>query len=185
MTPVRRESWRLLEMRRVQDTRKLREWVAKNFEADPATFEALAYCDFDDPARYPGFDALYESLGTTLDKEDVRFLLRIDVRRRAQDRRGNAFPMGDFSEDIQLQAAIEDILTKRDSGREAIAEYAATFDDRETVAERVATAPGIAPVKPELQRALALIAEAEDGTLSKESVDELREILGRLESDEN
>ncbi|MEM1452622.1 MAG: S41 family peptidase [Planctomycetota bacterium] len=186
VNPKRRETWRLVEMRRIQDTRKLREWVSEQFEKDPETFERLAFCDFGDPEAYPGFDELYASLDTNLIKEDVRFLLRIDVRRRVQDVRGSAFPLGDFSEDLQLQAAIEDVLTKSNVDRSSIEEYAATFEDRsEEDDDRVAAAPEARPSGAGLQRALALISEAEDGTLSKESAAELREILGRFDDEEN
>ena len=184
--PKKRESWRLLEMRRLQDTRTLRAWVAEGFEKDPKTFESLAYSDSDDPSAYPGFDELYASLETKLSRDDVRFLLRIDVRRRVQDVRGSAFPLGDFAEDLQLQAAIEDVLAKRKTDVSMIPEYVATFDDRDAEPERVAVAhAGGAGADPRLERALALISEAGDGQLSKESVAELREILGKLESDEN
>ncbi|MEM9802418.1 MAG: S41 family peptidase [Planctomycetota bacterium] len=183
--PIRRETWRLQEMRRIQNTRKLRQWVDEHFDSDRDELEALAYCDYDDPDRYPAFDQLYDSLGTSLSREDVRFLLRIDVRRRVQDVRGSAFPMGDFAEDVQLQAAIEEILEARKIDRSSIAEYDATFDDVEPTNDVAAISAPPAQARSGLDRALALIAEAEDGALSKESVDELRQILGELESKEN
>lgn len=179
--PLRRESWRLLEMRRIQDTRALREWVLERFDEDPETMGRLAYCDFDDPELYPGFDDLYASLDTSLSEEDIRFLLRIDVRRRFQDLRGSALPMGDFAEDLQLQAAIEDVLAKRDQSPDGIAEYKATFVDREAVGDRVASAPSRVRSS-ELARARELMAPTEGGgTLSPESMAELREILEGLD----
>ncbi len=179
--PLRRESWRLLEMRRIQDTRALREWVLERFDEDPETMGRLAYCDFDDPELYPGFDDLYASLDTSLSEEDIRFLLRIDVRRRFQDLRGSALPMGDFAEDLQLQAAIEEVLAKRDQSPDGIAEYKATFVDREAEGDRVASAPSRVR-SPELARARELMAPTEGGgTLSPESMAELREILEGLD----
>ncbi len=179
--PLRRESWRLLEMRRIQDTRALREWVLERFDEDPETMGKLAYCDFDDPELYPGFDDLYASLDTSLPEEDIRFLLRIDVRRRFQDLRGSALPMGDFAEDLQLQAAIEEVLAKRDQSPDGIAEYKATFVDREAEGDRVASAPSRVR-SPELARARELMAPTEGGgTLSPESMAELREILEGLD----
>lgn len=185
---VRRDAWRLREMRRVQGTRKIRSWVLDKFEEDPETFKTLAINDFDDPDLYPGFDELYESLDTTLDREDVRFLVRIDVRRRAQDLRGTAFPYGDFAEDVQLQAAIEEIL--KESGRSvaSIEAYAKSFDERVAPDAVAAVRPG-GTSREEMKRrdrAMALIAEAEDAPLTKESADELRKILGDLgDSKEN
>ena len=182
--PVRRESWRLLEMRRIQDTRVLREWANERFEEDPEGMGELAYCDFDDPARYPGFEDLYQSLDTTLSREDVRFLLRIDVRRRFQDLRGSALPMGDFAEDLQLQAAIEDILGQRDGSPADVSEYAATFEERSEDTQGVAKAPQ-ARTSPELARARELIAAVGEGqTLSAESLEELRAILEGLDQQE-
>ncbi len=179
--PRRRESWRLLEMRRIQDTRALREWVLERFDEDPETMGKLAYCDFDSPELYPGFDDLYASLDTSLSEEDIRFLLRIDVRRRFQDLRGSALPMGDFAEDLQLQAAIEEVLAKRDRSPDEVAEYKATFEDREAEGDRVASAPS-RPGSPGLARARELMAPTEaGGTLTPESMAELREILNGLD----
>lgn len=179
----RRETWRLREMRRIQDTRELRKWVSERFDDNVELFKSLAFCDYDDPDAYPGFDDLYTSLDTTLTRDDLRFLLRIEVRRRVQDTRGNAFPLGDFSEDIQLQAAIEDILKKKGMSAEDIKEYAGTFDEVEPLADaaREAAPPtlrsGAAPSGGELDRALALIAQAEASGMSKQAADELRAIL--------
>lgn len=178
---LRREPWRLREMRRIQQTRVLRTWVAEAYAKDPELLKGLAYCDFDDPDRYPGFDELYESLDTTLSRDDVRFLVRIDVRRRVQDVRGHAFPYGDFVEDLQLQGAIETILEGSGRSVEQIVEYARSFDERpEGEDEALAAAPaGRSGERADLERAMALIAEAEQGPLGKESAEELRAILKR------
>ncbi|MFT5733287.1 MAG: C-terminal peptidase prc [Planctomycetota bacterium] len=178
----RRETWRLREMRRIQDTRVLRKWVTERFVGREDVFKTLAFCDFDNSELYPGFDDLYGSLDTTLTRDDVRFLLRIEVRRRVQDERGSAFPLGDFAEDLQLQAAVEDVLNKKGLKIQDIPEYAGTFDDRTPMDDSVAAA---APPSArsgdggnvELKRALALIAQAEADGLSKQSADELRAIL--------
>jgi len=178
----RRESWRLLEMRRIQDTRVLREWALERFDEDPETMGGLAYCDFDDPALYPDFEDLYASLDTPLTREDVRFLLRIDVRRRFQDLRGSALPTGDFAEDLQLQAAIENVLSKRDQAPGQIKEYAATFEDPDEREERVAGAPK-APKPSDLARARELMSSTAPGEpLSAESTEELRQILDGLDA---
>ena len=178
--PVRREPWILREMRRIQQTRVLRNWVAERFEGDRETFERLAYNDLDDPSSYPDFDALHDSLDTTLSKDDVRFLLRIEVRRRVQDVRGSAFTYGDFTEDIQLQAAIEEVLTGAGKKVGDFPAYARTFDVREVDQDAVAAAP---PAGGKVRRALALIAEAETGALTKESADELRSLLDDIEKE--
>lgn len=178
---LRREQWRLREMRRIQQTRKLRTWVTDRFDANAALFTDLAYNDFDDPARYPGFTELYGELDTALAQDDVRFLLRMEVRRRVQDTRGTAFPFGDFTEDIQLQAAIEEILAGKGMKVADIAEYAQTFDDRTVKAEAdQVKAPPLPPSETKVERALALIAEAESTPLTKEGAAELRTLLNDL-----
>ena len=176
--PLRREPWILREMRRIQQTRVLRNWVAERFDGARETFERLAYNDLDDPSVYPAFDDLYDSLDTTLSRDDVRFLLRIEVRRRVQDVRGSAFTYGDFTEDVQLQAAIEEILSGAGKKVEDYTAYARTFDVREIDPDAVAGGP---PAGGKVKRALALIAEAESAPLTKESAEELRSLLDDLE----
>ena len=180
---IRREQWRLREMRRVQQTRKLRAWVTERFDRNKELFEDLAYNDYDDPARYPGFADLYAELDTPLTHEDVRFLLRMEVRRRVQDTRGTAFPFGDFTEDIQLQAAIEEILSGKGMKVSDIDEFAKTFDDRTPKdGTEVATGPPLAPSEIKVQRALALIAATESAPLTKEGAAELRTLLDDLKA---
>jgi len=128
--PTRREQWRLMEMRKVQDTRTLRNWARDSFQEHRAVFEELAEGDDDDHGRYPGFDELYEGLDTVLPKADIRFLLRLEVRRLVQDARGAAFPYGsDYQEDVQLQAAIAQLLEELGEAPTAVASYAKTFDE--------------------------------------------------------
>lgn len=128
--PTRREQWRLMEMRKVQDTRALRNWARDSFAQHREVFEQLAEGDDDDFSRYPGFDELYASLDTVLPKSDIRFLLRLEVRRLVQDARGAAFPYGsDYQEDVQLQAAIQQLLEELGEAPAAVASYAKTFDE--------------------------------------------------------
>lgn len=179
----RREPSILREMRRVQKTRTLKDWAVEAYDAQPEVMKALAYCDYDDPTRYPGFDELYSSLDTFLSRDDVRFLARIEVRRRVQDLRGHAFPFGDFGEDLQLQAGIEQILLGSERTVESIAEYAESFDprDAENDAPResvVAAASGVTDER--VERAMALIAEAEVAPLDDAKAAELRALLGDL-----
>ena len=168
------------EMRRIQDTRALREWVLERFDEDPRPWVSRLL-RLRQPRALPGFDDLYASLDTSLSEGDIRFLLRIDVRRRFQDLRGSALPMGDFAEDLQLQAAIEEVLAERGRSPDEVPEYKATFEDREAEGERVASAPS-RPRSPELARARELMAPTEaGGTLTPESMAELREILNGLD----
>ena len=62
-----------------------------------------------DLARYPELDTLHTALGTTSSKEDLRFVLRILIRRRLEDERDKDFAC-DYMEDRQLQRGILKIL---------------------------------------------------------------------------
>jgi len=126
VAPRRWDTWKLEEMIRLQSGRKLRDYVAREYPLHKQEFGQLADCDYDDLSRYPGFEELYNSLDTVLPKDDVRFLVRREVRRRVQDDRGAAFPDGDFQEDPQLQEAIRVVLGQERT--EQVPQYAKTFD---------------------------------------------------------
>ena len=177
--PRRYEQWRLAEMRRIQNTRKLREYSRKLMGEQPGLMQDLADGDNDDWSRYPDFDAVYNDLETILTRDDVRLLTRIEVRRAVQDTRGSAFPLGgDYQEDLQLQKALAQVLEEMGKEPKDIAEYARTFDPEE---DPGATPPSVVARASELNEALALVAAAEvDGSLSKERIGELRELLESL-----
>ena len=181
--------WRLVEMRRLQGERKIREWATENIKGHEQEYEGLATSDLGDPNSYPGFDELYASLGTVLPKDDVRYLMRLEVRRLVQDKRGEAFPQGDFEEDLQLQAAIKLILEEGGQhGVDDIVAYAKSFGVGADEADQ--GPPRAVAVAPELtgriDHALALIAEAEDGTgLTADSLKELSKVLEAIKGEEN
>ncbi|MGE4615230.1 MAG: hypothetical protein AAEJ46_12925, partial [Planctomycetota bacterium] len=59
---------------------------------------------------YPGFDPWFEKQAETgVTSEDARFGLRRKLRRMVEDERGTQFAC-DYVEDIQLQAAIIELL---------------------------------------------------------------------------
>ncbi|MCP3920320.1 MAG: S41 family peptidase [bacterium] len=178
MGPTRREQWRLVEMRKVQGTRKLREYIERNFDANKELFAQLASGDGDDHAKYPGFDELYDSIDTVLSKNDVRFLLRLEVRRRVQDARGHAFPYGDYQEDVQLQEAIRSALTQLGQDVTNVPAYANTFD---VVDENGIVKSNADVGRSQLRRALKLLADATDGDgrISEDGMRELRELMGK------
>ena len=184
----RLEAWRLQEMYDlVQKDHTIRDWVRDSFAQNRKLYEQLAYCDMGDPNSYPGFDELYESLDTVLSEEDVRYLLRREVRRLVQDVRGEAFPQGDFEDDPQLQAALRQALAELGESPANVPEYAATFPPEEEAgsdgeSSTIAKGPNYAEQREELEKALSLIAEARDsdGSLSGEGLRELSEILSRL-----
>jgi C-terminal peptidase prc len=127
------DAWKLEEIRRIRRDmgRKIPDYVAGLFAQDKAKMNQLAECDYDDTNAYPGFDELYNALGTVLSAQDVRFLVRNEVRRKAQDERGAAFPDGDYQEDPQLQAAVRSVLERLGGSVEAIPQYAKTFEPKE------------------------------------------------------
>ena len=179
IAPMRRESWRLVEMRKLQDTRKLRNWARDKFEENQEEFSKLALCDMDDPAAYSGFADLYGGLDTILSEDDVRFLLRIEVRRLVQDAQGHAFPMGDFQEDSQLQAAVRSILADLGVTADSEVAYERTFDQ---IGEDGLVMGLSSPMNlrgEDLDQALALIAEAggEDELITRQKLRELTDLI--------
>lgn len=180
--PKRYEAWKLEEFTRILRSKKLRTYLDEHYAKDRALFLELAAGDQDDTTRYPDFEPLYASLQTTLSKGDVRFLLRREVRGRAQDDRGAAYPEGDYQEDVQLQAAIKVVLDKLGTSPEAVAAYARTFDPVESGDEKRTKDLAMNltdAVRNDLRHALTLIDGARDGSLSP---DRLKEIRSALES---
>ncbi len=179
--PRRLEPATLTEMRRILETRKIRAWLDEHWQKDQAELTRLAVADYDDPMRYPDFDALYRSLETTLSTQDVRSLVRREVRGRTQDVRSAAFPDGDFEEDPMLQAALEAALAKLKLTPQDIPEYAATFKPREKPADRPLLAANLTDVqRTDLRHALTLLGEAQSG--SNLSADRLAEIERALKA---
>jgi carboxyl-terminal processing protease len=177
--PRRFEYWELKEFSRVQATRTLRQWVDERFAQSRELFLGLAAADRGDWSLYPGFEELYASLETTLSRDDVRFLLRREVRRRVQDDRGAAYPSGDFEEDPQLQKAIEVALSGLGESWTQVPEYVTVFrlgeeEDAPVIAARTSDSR-----RSDLRHALTLISEARRSelSLSKESLEELERLL--------
>ena len=180
--PERIESWRIEEQRRIANERLPRDYVDEYWEANVDTFRELAECDYRDTDRYPGFEDFYQGLETVLPRDDVRFLLRREVRRRVQDERGAEFPFGDYEEDEVTQEAIRELLAATGKDVASIPEYARTFSE-----SAESEAPRIAMVNPtEFDRTMALIQEARDGDghLSRETLDKVLDILGEAQKDQ-
>ena len=178
VTPTKYSGWRLKEMRRIQGTRKLRIWAQEQATAQAETFSNLADSDMSDWQQWPGFEELYAGLETSLSHADVRLLLRAEVRRHVEDTRGSAFPMGDFQEDRQLQAAIQEIYSQKQLDWTTVAEFKATFDTEVDDPD----GPPVAAVSAALLgEALSLLGRAEsaDRSLSSEELKQLRELLRR------
>jgi carboxyl-terminal processing protease len=184
VAPRRWKQWKAEEFLRLDGENHVRNWVDDHVGAHRTLFEELAEGDGDDTALYPDFEAFYAGLDTVLPRQDVRFLLRREVRRRVQDLRGAAFPQGsDYQEDHQLQAAIDTILAASGLSWRDLSEYATTFDIEEFEAENQDhVAQGPQKSSGRITEGLALIDEATraGGTVSETALDRLREILNSL-----
>jgi len=177
--PTRREQWRLIEMRKLQNTGDLREWARDSFPNHRDLFAQLAFSDNGDSHAYPGFGELYAGLDSVLSRDDVRFLVRLEIRRLVQDARGGAFPTGDFQEDVMLQSAITSVLEKLGQTPDNIEAYARTFDEvgEDGIVHGADLPLGMSPV--ELDQALALISKVQDGDqpLTRDMLREISELL--------
>ena len=106
-------------------------YLDEQYPKHEAELVELAIYDGFDTSKYPEFDTFYESLETELSKEDIRYLLRIALRKRVSDEmtRDKVFPhpgsfvIGDFQEDPQLQTAIQIILEEQKRRPADFAEY--------------------------------------------------------------
>jgi C-terminal peptidase prc len=178
--PKRYEAWRIEEMNRIYRSRKIRDYLDEHYSAQKELFLKLAVTDNGDTSLYPNFDQLYQSLETTLNQQDVRLLVRREVRGRAQDDRGSAFPeQGDFQEDPQLQGAIRTALEKLGTSVDDIEGYARTFDPIEKLKDSKLLAANLSDSKrSDLRHALSLIIEGKSGGgLSAERLAELEKTL--------
>jgi len=120
------EGWRLQEQRRILPA--LKKHVDETYAANRELYSQLSVNDMKRPELYPGFDQLMRGLDTNLSRDDVRRVLRLQVRRRVQDDRGAEFPYGDFVEDVQLQKAIEVALDGLGQKATDVSEYQQVFD---------------------------------------------------------
>ncbi len=183
VTPRRYEAWKVEEMRRLHREHKIRDYVDKKYaeKGNAELFKQLAECDEDDLSRYPGFTDFYNSLSTTLSTQEVRLLVRGEIRGKVQDARGAAFPDGDFEEDVQLQKAIRVALDELKSSWANVPEYAATFEPETKDGSQTSRmlAGGMSDsARTNLRHMLALIAEAKSGGhLSAERLDDLEKAL--------
>jgi hypothetical protein len=170
------ESWRIEEMLRLRDSRKVRDYVDQHFEANKPLFVGLAENDLRDPSRYPEFDAFMAQLATPLSPDDVRQLVRSEVRRRVQDLRGKEFPAGDFVEDVQLQEAIRVVLAPLGKSTTDIEEYRAAIPPSPAGRLQLAKVE-----RQSMQETIDQITAARkaDGKLSPEVLDNLAEMLGK------
>ena len=109
--PRETAAWKVDEINGWAEKGVLDDYVRKMAGTHRDTMLKLAQSDGGNPAAYPEFDALYESLKTRMDKEDVRAALRVAVRRWAQDEMKKMFAC-DLQEDEVLQRGLLEVLRK-------------------------------------------------------------------------
>ncbi len=175
--------WKREEFIRLSAERLVRKWADQYHPENKELFVELARSDKHDYSLYPGFEELYTSLDTVLPKDDVRFLLRNEVRRLVQDDRGAAFPLGDYGEDPMLQEAIRAVFDKRGTSYFDVEEYATVFNlkpRKKGISTKVSAADA---GKAELDGAITLLdgARKSGGQLSMEDIQGLIELLHSLD----
>jgi C-terminal peptidase prc len=180
------DSWRVRERGRVLDTRKIKAYVDARWDAEFDLFRRLAETDEKDAARYPDFDALVRELDTTLPPDDVRMLVRGELRRRVQDLRGAEFPIGDFQEDYQVQRAIDVLLRRFDESPKTYDAYARTFlEPDEVQLDHLAALTPSPASRDRLRDAQALIQEIRrsGGAITDDDLGKLLGALGYADED--
>ncbi len=127
INPKDLDGWKVEELTRLLESKKLDDYINDLAKKDPEAIGRNAVTDQFDTARYPDFDELLKSLSSPLPKDDVRWLLRREMRRKAQDLRGREL-VADFQEDPQVQRAIADVLAKGGVEIKSIPEYSIFAD---------------------------------------------------------
>ena len=112
------ESWQRAELNRLFADDPVEKYLDEHFEGNQDALNALADFDAFSTDGYPGFDAWFESLETTLSRDDCRRLLRAGIvrlrddglRRRVADVRGKEFSHN-LQDDTVLQRAVATLAT--------------------------------------------------------------------------
>ncbi len=173
------DAWRFEERLELRSDQVARKYVNERWEAHQDLFVELAESDYKETERWPGFAELYASLNTPLPEDDVRQLLRVEVRRRVQDARGGEFPIGDFQEDPQVQEGLRQILAKSGRTADQYEVFAKTFEDLPADGNTYERAIAAA-TESDLKAVVERIRQAGDstGTIAPEDIGVLLDALG-------
>lgn len=109
-----RDFWFNYASANVRDSKHLKKYWEQYRKSDLDRLKKLVVDDGQDWRNYPGFKKLYKKLDTKLNKDNVRRVLRSELRRRVADERGKAFIL-DIQEDIQIQRSIVQALEEIDA----------------------------------------------------------------------
>ncbi|HMS15271.1 MAG TPA: S41 family peptidase [Planctomycetota bacterium] len=113
------EGWKQEERTRLREGGRIRDYVRDLLNQSKDRLLLLAASDGKRIDAYPNFEALYTSLTTSLTQEDVRALLRMEIRRVASDLRGREF-VADVTEDPQILRAVYRALQSLGTDLESI-----------------------------------------------------------------
>jgi len=100
------------------------EYIHQNYTAMKNLFQEG---DLWDPVQFPGFEELYESLGTKLERGEVRQALLEIIRRHLEDERGEEI-IADWRNDDALERAIVEIFRRAGRDLAGIPEYRGILD---------------------------------------------------------
>ena len=112
------------EVQKVQWAQPVDEYIHQNYTAMKNLFQEG---DLWDPVQFPGFEELYESLGTKLERGEVRQALLEIIRRHLEDERGEEI-IADWRNDDALERAIVEIFRRAGRDLAGIPEYRGILD---------------------------------------------------------
>jgi len=128
-----KDLWKNAVINELWQSNKMQDYVDKLLK-DKSKRELLVHLAEGDRGSwkdYPGFEEFYKSLDTQLTKDDIRRWVRIVIREKVADLRGNAWPggrlIGDYEEDRQLQAGIDEVLKNFNEKITDIPDYVPTL----------------------------------------------------------
>lgn len=136
------DPWKEEELADLIEKDAFENFVKQHFPGNEELFVKLAEGDDGDTGRYPGFDDFFTSLGTHLDKNEIRRWVRRYVRDQVCDLRKKPFPgngfLGDYQEDSQLQVGIVELCAKLGLDPNSIPAYAHFAEVAETAKQKQA-----------------------------------------------
>jgi C-terminal processing protease CtpA/Prc len=111
VTPPEVPLWRIEALGRLSDDKAYESWIDANYEENKELVKELVeHGNSEGNKDFPNFDEWFEKHSEPgLTEADARFGLRRRLRQLVEDERGAQFAC-DYNEDVQLQAAILDIL---------------------------------------------------------------------------
>ncbi|MHC4777599.1 MAG: S41 family peptidase [Planctomycetota bacterium] len=117
------EIWRHDEIYKIVEAGHVTRYVDEHFEKDRELFEELARRDHGKTDRYPGFKEWFLSTGTRAEEDDLRGLVRAEIRRRLSATPGTPY-LADLQEDVQICEAVKVLAKPLGLDLKKIPEYA-------------------------------------------------------------